>query len=318
VSNKSILVLGTPFFGYIDRIVNRLKLKCPSVDLRYTFTDDIFSRFIRFNSNRYHFLYDQYQLKYYEKLFRRLKSNYDVVFVLNGTTIPLEVLELLKVKYVNARFILYLWDDISNVNHEIEFYKLFDKVFTYSKIDSSCTNFIFRPFFYSNVIDSPKISDLSFVGTLHGDRDVYLSKVQNYNSELSVQKYIYSDFFSYIKKIRTVKLNYTEVNFKKLNYYNYLDILASSKATIELPRVDQLNITTRAIEVLGTKTKLITRSNAVETYDFYNKSNIFIINDNIYDIKEWLKIPYEKYDTDLLYKYSIESWINDVVLSNCE
>lgn len=102
-----------------------------------------------------------------------------------------------------------------------------------------------------------------------------------------------------------------------MSYEEYINTLSKSACTLEILHDNQNNITTRAIEVLGTDTKLITTSKAIKQLDFYRPNNIFIIDDinniNFKLLEYWMKIPYEKIDKNLLDSYSIDNWIKTLI-----
>jgi hypothetical protein len=301
---KKILLIGPEFFGYTDRIFNKIG-ENHNVLLEYTFTPNtLVKRFYKKNS-----LINYYQTK-------KIHKNQDCIFVINGKDVPTSYISELRKNNKNACFILYIWDDYKNINHSEEFLNLFDRVYTYSKYDSiDYPNLIYQPFFYSfenNKCLKYKNINLSFVGSLHSDRfNVY----DNINQivEGSNYLYLYSDGIDFLKKFKNWKY-FKYVNFKQLSYENYVNILSKSKMTLEIPHLNQRNITTRAIEALGTRTKLITRSKAVLVSDFYKPNNIFILNsNNISEIKKWSQLPYEEIDFDIKKKYTIDSWCKSVL-----
>ena len=84
---------------------------------------------------------------------------------------------------------------------------------------------------------------------------------------------------------------------------------------MDIPEKGQINITTRPIEALGTKTKVITTSKSITKYDFYNENNIFMIQSatQLNSIREWLSIPYEEIDERIINNYRISKWAKDVL-----
>ena len=312
-NTKSFLVLGTPFFGYIDRICDLLKSKNYNLDCRYTYTYNFASRIIRLI--KCDKILNLIIGKYYDKLINSLSDNYDKIVVINGNAIPPVVLEKLKSVYSSSKFILYIWDDINRLPYKSKTFLFFDKIYTYSLSDSKDYNLEYLPFFYSEVTKVQKSYDISFIGTLHGKRHEILNEIEKKTKKLKIAKYFYSDPFSYFKNY-LLSVPYNEVNLKKLPYSEYIKLLSASKATIEIPDKDQKNITTRPIECLSTRTKLITTSESIKGYDFYNEVNIFILNGSNYDrINDWLCKPYHEYDKDIMKKYSLESWIDEVFFS---
>jgi hypothetical protein len=303
-----ILIIGDAFFGYIDRIKIHLEKRNILSDVIYTFEPKWLDRAKKKLLNK------EFDEKYYYQ--NKLKANekYNLILVINGKKIPEFFIEELKESYKNVRKILYAWDDLLNLDQSDSFFEIFDRKYSYSKLDSTANpEFIYQPFFFTHQSDIARRNiGASFVGSLHSDRQKNLRDIRNLNPEVIFFIYLYSDIISFMKYIRNTKI--CEVKFKILNYDNYIKIVGKSSAIIELPHPKQKNITTRAIEVLGTKTKLITTVDAVKNYDFYNENNIFIINNNISQIQEWLKKDYVEYHPELTKKYHIDSWL-DVILN---
>lgn len=305
---KKILIIGESFFGYVDRIKSHLEQRDITVDIIYTFVPTFEDR-----AKRKLFKKEFDEQNYYEQ---SLKAGnvYDLILVINGKKLPEKFIDNLKKFHPTTRKILYVWDDLDNLQQSDNFFSIFSKKYTYSKFDADrYPEFIFQPFFFSHQSNvSKRIIGASFVGTLHSDRYQKLQNLKKINPAVSFYFYLYTDLMSYIKFMKNTKLK--DVKFKTLEYAQYIEAVAKSKALIELPHIDQKNITTRAIEVLGTKTKLITTSEAVKNYDFYNPENIFIINaTNSDEISAWLDKDYKDYTPELLNKYHIESWLNVIL-----
>lgn len=299
---KNIFLLGPEFFGYTDRIGQKLA-ETNSVKKIYTFyPKGILNRLLKTGSLE----------SYYDSI--EIGSNFDQILIINGKYIPEKFIDKLRDKNPKAQLILYIWDDFENANHSQSFLEKFDLLFTYSKGDSENFKYLkYQPFFYSDLErnDYGKDIALSFVGSLHSNR---LKVYKQIAKEISGAKYLYlySEWINFFKSSRNWKL-FRDVKFRSLPYVEYVNILKRSKISIEIPHVNQKNITTRAIEVLGTGTKLITTSKIIKQYDFYEPQNIFVLEgDNYKDIQAWSRLPYEKIDSEVLEKYSIESWCKAV------
>lgn len=303
-----ILIISEPFFGYANRIKDFLINQKHAVDLKFQFVPSVKDRL-----KRQIFKREFDQAHYYENLLDP-KKNYDFILVINGKNIPITVIEKMTSYYKNSRKILYIWDDFKNLEQNRTFYDFFDIKYTYSKFDAEENkDLFFLPFFYSHG-STNKIRDIdvSFVGSMHSDRYQKLRQIKNANQKLKYFYYIYADFITYAKYF--TKIKFTDVNFSVMSYDNYIKTLSKSKAVIELPHPTQKNITTRAIEVLGTRTKLITTSHAVKNYEFYHPDNVFIINDkNLPEISDWLNITFNENSSEILKKYSLQNWVDNIL-----
>lgn len=303
-----VLVIGESFFGYIERIRHHFQKLNIDTNVFYTYLPSSVDRAKR------QFFKKEFDARFhYQKLFS-FKIDYDLILIINGKNLPNYFIDALQKFYPTTRKILYVWDDLKNLEQTDYFFSIFDQRYTYSRLDADLNRgFEFLPFFYtnkSNIVN--RNIDASFIGTLHSDRHSKLHEIKKNNSEINFYNYLYSDFITYLKFMK--KVNFNEVKFKSLDYSNYISMVACSKALIELPHPDQSNITTRAIEVLGTKTKLITTSVAVKMYDFYTPKNIFILTEeNSEEITDWLKEEYDDYPVDLTHKYFITNWLHQIL-----
>ncbi|MBP9509688.1 MAG: hypothetical protein KBE73_00890, partial [Fusobacteriaceae bacterium] len=91
-----------------------------------------------------------------------------------------------------------------------------------------------------------------------------------------------------------------------------------SKVILEIGHTNaekiQGGLSMRAIEALGNRKKLLTTYEIVKEYDFYNEKNIKVLDLNNIDIdKSFFEMPYEQLDDTTYKKYSLESWIKNLI-----
>lgn len=279
------------------------------VDLIYTYSFSYLDRIKRILR-----LYKDESKTYYQDCIRNLKNeNFDTILVFGGG-VKVDIIRLLKQRYGSARFILYLSADMRNYGFDKSYLDLFDKVLTYSLNDANEHSLIYRPWFYSEGIPNEKIYDIAFIGSIHASRFNILNSIKS-NKEISTFYYIYTDFLSYLKTVwRWWKFG-KGIQFKGLPYINYIQVLSQSKAILDIPTEGQTNITTRPIESLATRTKVITTNKHISNYDFYNEDNIYIVNEIIdfTALKEWLAKPYRTIEGDIIDNYSLKNWVNEVL-----
>jgi len=210
---------------------------------------------------------------------------------------------------------LYLSADYIEYNFNSRFISFFDSIYTYSLFESKKYGFIYLPWFFTDFkIRKEKEIDISFIGSIHSGRLKYINLISCFD-EISFFNYLYSDKISFFKDFFIWHKYIKNIHFKELPYYKYIDILSKSIATLDLPELLQTNITTRPIEALGTSTKIITTNPNIKLYDFYNKDNIFILNENnnFNYFKDWLSTPYKELNQNILNKYYIKNWIDEIL-----
>ena len=75
----------------------------------------------------------------------------------------------------------------------------------------------------------------------------------------------------------------------------------------------QRGLTMRTIEMIGVGKKLITTNKGIRDYDFYNADNIYVIDrENPVVSEEFWTSSYKEISTEILNRYSIESFVKDI------
>ena len=180
LAGKNVLFIAPKFFDYDRDIFRELSRRGASVDLLRDRPFDsaamvALTRFARFT------VMPAVERHYSAELERLGRSHYDLVFVINGQTLPLRLLRTLRTSFANARFVLYMWDSIGNRPSTLRHIHYFDHVFTFDRRDADEYGLKFRPLFYSQDFDLPSSDffqyDISFIGTAHSDRVKVVSDI---------------------------------------------------------------------------------------------------------------------------------------------
>lgn len=251
-----------------------------------------------------------------EKFFSKIKNiEYDYIFVLVGRELNIDAYKIFVHKQKKAIKILYLWDDIKRIKEFFYLKDEFDRIYTFDKNDSIKYNLSFLPLFYNNAYiykNEKKIYDFSIIGFLHSDRENVLKKILTLNFKKDViwyallkttRKHRIMDIINSKKYEKKFYLNYKTLSMKET-----ANIIKKSKITIDIPHPGQTGLSIRTFEALAAHTKIITTNENITEYDFFNMSNICVIDRNNPIIDEnFLKqdfIPIFNFD-----KYSIENWV---------
>ena len=265
-----ILIIGNTFFGYTERVADVMRKK-HDVEILLVYRHSKMDRIMRKMK-----LPVYNESKFYSNAYKKIENNrYDRVFVFGGG-VPFLFLRKIRNVFDTTKFILYMSADLSSYKFTNDYLSMFDKCLTYSISDSLLYGFKYQPWFYSESKQTEKVFDICFIGSIHDSRLAFIQSILNDKSVI-FYCYIYTDIITYLKKFWHWRKMSKYIHFRSLNYHNYIEILASSKAVLDIPLSTQKNITTRPIEALATKTKVITTSHSIEYYDFYNKDNILII-----------------------------------------
>ncbi|MDR0789428.1 MAG: hypothetical protein LBO06_01390 [Bacteroidales bacterium] len=325
LTNKRILLFAPSFFGYEKSIQSRLKEMGAAVD----FFDErpsnnlLVKLLIRFKRRSVEFIINRY---YHKVLTVILDERYDYVIVINIEAMPYDFLTKLRAINIKAKFILYMWDSIAYKPKIPQYVTIFDSVFSFDKDDCKMySNMKFRPLFflneYADIADKRDYTyDVSFVGTAHTDRFSIIQKLLAMLTARGMSVYTYF----YMQNRRVYLLyKFTNPKFKesKMKNFHYralshetiLEIIASSRIVIDIQGPNQKGLTIRTIEMLGAKRKLITTNQQIKEYDFYNPSNILVIDrENPQIPQDFLDTDYTPIDKNIYNKYSIDTWIEEI------
>lgn len=261
-------------------------------------------------------LYNNFLKKFYTKKLDEFNTQFDCFFTL-AREYSEDFIKTLKNKNPQIITILYLWDSLKLSPYQKDFYKNFDYVFTFDKVDAENYNFIFRPTFY---LDDFRCNLINFE-----EREIDLYYIGNDREKKRVE--IVQEFYKVLKK-KNIKLflglfNKTrgievkkEIRLeKKIPYFENMKIIKNSKVVLDIVFREQKGLTLRCFEALATETKIITNNPEIRKYDFYNSQNIFIFED-IEKIKnipiDFFKDPYKKINEKIVENYSVEKFLNDI------
>lgn len=287
-----------PFKSSVEKILNRLNLK-------FSINNKI---------NNY----------YSDVLQRTVEIDYDYLFVIAPETMTPGFLKELKLKNKKIKTILYLWDSIKNKKNVSNIIEHFDKVFTFDRSDLAVNEKIaFLPLFYiaaysnkGNACNNNRYN-LAFIGTAHSGRFNIVNAISKTVSIENTRDFLF--FFSpsklvfFLKKLLTNELNglsIKNISFKPMTPSDVYSVLANSNIVIDIEHPGQNGLTMRTIEMLGMQKKLITTNKNVVDYDFYNPSNILVIDRSYPHIPaDFLESSYQPVDETIRHKYCISAWL---------
>ena len=224
-------------------------------------------------------------------------KKYNYCIMSENEYIP-EISKIVKKKNKNCKTIMYFW----NIINENEKYKKIlednniDEFWTFDKNDAKKYNMKFNPQFYNDKIKIDKEEtkfDFLFLGRPK-DRKQELQNLEN------------------ILKDKGYSTNFKIIENEKdyIPYGEYLKLVAKSKCIIDYNQKGQVGLSLRPMEALFFNKKLLTNNSDIKNYDFYCKSNIFVLNeDNINQIINFMKEPYQSIELSIVNYYNIDSWI---------
>jgi hypothetical protein len=330
LKNKKVLLIAAQLFNYEKEIHIELENQGAEVT-RYDqrpANDFLTKVFIRLNLK---FLIKKKIDNYYKNIIQEISEiDYDYIFLVSPEAIDVITLQKIKNIQKKARIFIYMWDSIKNKRQALSLLPLSDKFFTFDSSDIAINNkIIFLPLFYiqdyQNItVEDKPLYDIAFIGTIHSDRYKIIKDIEELaiKNNLTMYSYFYSPsrLLFWIKKLTDRNfffIDEKDISYKSLNKENILKIIQNTKSVIDIEHPSQNGLTMRTIEMLGAKRKLLSTNKNIAIYDFFNDSNIYVLDRNNLEIdKDFFYIPYQPLDKNIYDKYSLHSWIKIIFAEN--
>jgi hypothetical protein len=250
------------------------------------------------------------------------------VLVIKGEALSPASIRRLRAALPNARFTLYFWDSYRNMSKDSrEKVAYFNRAFTFDPNDADADQRLrYRPLFfideYARLPPANCDIDLLFFGTVHSDRYTVLTRLaRNLPPEVRFERVLYFPSKLVYAARRTFDPSFWrsrrhEFIFKPLNKKEVQALISRARVLVDIERAVQGGLTMRTIEMLGAAKKLVTTNPRIVEAEFFNPRNIAIIDRQRPVVAaEFLDLAYEPPVADLLRRYSLSGWIDEVVPS---
>lgn len=320
MSSCKVLMIAPLYFGYEKYIYQELKSRGCEVTVLYENLQE--SKIL------YRYLYSRKREKYYSKMYKYVLNNsqandeYSYIFVIRGSGVSVQLIEELKKRYPKASTIMYQWDSVKNNPNALNIEKYFDRILTFDLEDAEQYNWIYRPLFYIEKYDGRKKTiDLCYLCSLHSNRAKILAdlKIFSENNKLMLYHHLF------VKKIVYYRNKYfrnideyvnsidKDVKFTSLSIEQSIDLYCKSKCVVDYTHPGQAGFTMRTVEAIGASCKLITNNQLIRKSDIYKYGNVFVYNEDSFDIPlSFVNSEYKELPKNIYYNYSLEKWIDDV------
>ncbi|MGH1429911.1 MAG: hypothetical protein ACRBB4_02220 [Neptuniibacter sp.] len=326
LEGKSILLIAPRFFGYEGRICDEIASRGADVDFYNdrVFDHPLFKVILRLKLN---FIVWPIVHLFFRKILTR--NDYDYVLVISPEGLPYGWVENARTKLPKATFVLYMWDSFLNKPKGAKLAPLFDRVLSFDKKDCEKTEeVLFRPLFFT-AKDSVKCQqqqadesiDLCFAGSLHGDRYNVVERIKSeaISKDISFYSFYFFSNKMVLKLLKCLSRNFKSVDvdhvsFKPLSYQEFLSLMQSSRAIVDIQSESQSGLTMRTLEVLAMGKKFITTNEEVLKYDFFHPDNIYVVDrfDPILN-PVFFEKRYQPIDSEILDRYSAAYWLDEVL-----
>jgi hypothetical protein len=325
---QKILIISPDFFQYTSIIIGAAKnngLEPIWWDARPS-KNSYFKALLKFNPklaakiSQYHFMKKIDAMENCE--------NFAYVLVIKGDCFNELVASKLRRKFQAAKFILYHWDSLKNVWNGLALVKYFNKVASFDRTDCRRYNIEYQPLFSSQkklsndagCTPAMKPYQVTFVGTLHSDRLKVLSDFCLFNPHIETKFYVFTQHWikdAYYKLIRYFKGYSRDIQLspQKLNYQDYLHLISSTDAVLDIEHADQHGVTMRCFETIFQNQKLITTNQEIKNLTIYDNSRISIVNRLSPVVPEdFFEIEFSELTPSQVLEFSVDGWFSSLML----
>lgn len=318
LSKKRILFIGIGFYDYEEAINDKLQ-ECGAI-VTYFSGQLLWERFLllRVIAKIISLDIEKLRSQYFNSIVGKIAENsFDYVLIIKGDQVTEDFISTLREKLSLAHFIMYQWDSLVRVPTALKLFPYFDKIFSFDRID--CLNYPmlhFRPLFFRDKgrgASLPNKFDITFIGFLHSDRLSSVLKISAFCRENKLTSFFYltTGLKQYFEKLINGDAGF--LHLRKMSHQKVTAISAASRVILDFSHPLQFGLTMRTIEAIGLGKKMITNNGDIVNYDFYDKSNILVIDEDCEGVnKEFVGLPYSKTPDCILNGYTLESWVCDV------
>lgn len=249
---------------------------------------------------------------YGNEILKKIRENgeiQDTILTIKGEFIdPKAILDF---KNYTQKSIAFFNDSVARCPRTKKVIPCFDEVYSFEKDDCSKYNLKFiTNWIYPTPTNHKKTEQYQVFNISSKDRRFPLiEKIATVLKEKNINYKI----IIFGKKRKGQKSN-VEFISKQIPLTEVNDYLHNSDVLLDINRNAQKGLTFRVFESIGLEKKLITTNDDIKNYDFYNPNNILIIDEKKPDIPiDFFKNKYQKIPEEILKKYTIEGWINQVL-----
>ncbi|WP_310557103.1 hypothetical protein [Flavobacterium sp.] len=235
----------------------------------------------------------------------------DIILTIKGDFISPEGIQSLK-KYTK-KSIAFFNDNISRYPRTVDVLPFFDEIYSFEKQDCEKFNLKFATNFIYNLAEKSEQNNFDlevFNVTSKDKRSKIIIKIAEILKQQNISHKLLLFSKKEIQNESSIEIINKTIDLETVNQY-----IEKSKALIDIHRIGQNGLSFRVFECLGLHKKLITTNSDIANYDFYNPNNILVINPEKIEIpNSFFKTKYQEVSKEILYKYSINGWIDQILL----
>lgn len=142
--------------------------------------------------------------------------------------------------------------------------------------------------------DNKFVQDFYFIGQPKGRENDLL------RLKMELEKKGYSTKFIFIRSIKDY-----------VSLFDNLKNSRESKCIVDWVAPNQVGLTLRPFDALFLKTKLLTNCGDIVNHDFYHPSNIFVFNNSLDGIENFMSTAYQEIPEAVVRQYEINNWLKN-------
>lgn len=280
-----ILLLSPSFFGYERSVAQAFRVAGHEVDLfdERPSNSALRRALVRVAPS----LMSRQIERHYQEVGATVQGRqYDALLVIKGEVVPSWFLESFKVQNPDAVRAYYTFDSLKNSPQGLRIIDHFSHRYTFDRRDAAeQASFEYKPLFYSPEYapsEAPREFDVSFIGTLHGDRWHFVHAVAAAVSEERRRLFFYipAAWYFWLRKLGSSKVRHvprSAVETKALSRDQVVDTMKRSRVVIDMQREGQYGLTMRTFEALATGAALVTSNSDISEEPFFDPSLILVV-----------------------------------------
>lgn len=281
-----ILIVTPAFFGYENVIADAFRSAGHDVQLRDERPSN--SAVARAAVRAAPLLMRSAVRRHFARLTRELDdTSYDMLLVIKGEVVTRRFIEAFRAQNPHGLVVYYAFDSLANSPKARENLDLFDFRYTFDRTDSDNEiDFRYKPLFYSDEYtpgSNERDLDVSFVGTLHGDRYAFTQAIAQGvpDERRELYYFVAASWFFWVRKLTSRDVwpvHRRAISTTSLSRAQVVELMQRSRAVIDVQREGQAGLTMRTFEVLATGAALITTNSAVMREEFYDPGQILVVS----------------------------------------
>ncbi|MDR6867237.1 hypothetical protein J2Y69_001838 [Microbacterium resistens] len=210
----------------------------------------------------------------------------DGVLVIKGEVTPEWFLTEISRRHPRAVFVYYTYDALSNSSQGKRILTHFHRKFSFDPADVAANpGFELKELFYApdyTPSGGERDLDLSFVGTLHGDRYAFTQAVAASvpSGRQRLFYYMAARWYYTLRKLTSPEVRSVpraDISFVPLSRAEVVEIAQRSRTVIDLQRAGQTGLTMRTFEVLATGAAIITANDSIRDQEFFSDERVLIV-----------------------------------------